>query len=645
MGYKISDLQGASLPLTGNELIEVTQGENSRSVRILDLLPGFEDTLASDLVDESDLAKGAALVARATRHFDSVAQLRTVPGRYAGDCANLIAYRGGWAALAVPTPDGGGPVVWDDASTAADNGVTVFAVEGVTVGRWKRPNGPITASQTGAVADFNSTTGAGTDNRLVLQAAIDAVEHLVIDGHYGISVDTSDVGRGLSLKNDFTISFTPKGKLSLLAHNTTIYQMLRAWGCSNTKIINATLDGRRTANAATTGEFGMGIDIRGGSNIRVINATTNSMWGDGMYVGQTNTAESVTDLFVQAHKANNCRRQGMSLISAKRADFISCVWENTNGTNPGAGADIEPNSNSAVLEGIRLINCKTKGNQGSGVVIELSVFAGAVDKNVDIEVIGHEDDGSAVGCSVSGLQNTGSVKGSIVINGVWKNCRNQGFQSVDYSADGPIIKVSGTVVDCNRSGQTSPKYGSAFVVLRDGSARTYPIGNVTFEKVTIINRSGTTVKPFYVDSTTQDNTFVKNVYFMDPIRMEGLASNAGGFFGLGGISSAFGSWTEKLAGSTSLTANLYAPIEFADASSNITLTAGQFVRGAPDIIIRKPNNANTHNVIGPAAGAFIGLAGTVTQLRSLVPDSYLRLRPVGSDKFLIVERVGTWTEV
>lgn len=58
MGWKISDLMGASLPLTGNELIEVTQGENSRSVRVLDLLPGFDDTLATQLASSN----GAGLV-------------------------------------------------------------------------------------------------------------------------------------------------------------------------------------------------------------------------------------------------------------------------------------------------------------------------------------------------------------------------------------------------------------------------------------------------------------------------------------------------------------------------------------------------------------------------------------------------------
>lgn len=62
MGYKISDLQGASLPLAGNELLELTQGGNSRQVRVMDLLPGFDgDTLAAELASSEGAKKvGAA---------------------------------------------------------------------------------------------------------------------------------------------------------------------------------------------------------------------------------------------------------------------------------------------------------------------------------------------------------------------------------------------------------------------------------------------------------------------------------------------------------------------------------------------------------------------------------------------------------
>lgn len=53
MGYRIRDLNGATLPLTGNELLELEQGGTSRQVRLLDLLPGFDDTLGATLASES----------------------------------------------------------------------------------------------------------------------------------------------------------------------------------------------------------------------------------------------------------------------------------------------------------------------------------------------------------------------------------------------------------------------------------------------------------------------------------------------------------------------------------------------------------------------------------------------------------------
>ena len=53
-------MQGATLPLSGNEIIELEQNGNSRQVRIMDALPGFDNTLAADLADP---AKGAFLSA------------------------------------------------------------------------------------------------------------------------------------------------------------------------------------------------------------------------------------------------------------------------------------------------------------------------------------------------------------------------------------------------------------------------------------------------------------------------------------------------------------------------------------------------------------------------------------------------------
>lgn len=496
--------------------------------------------------------------------------------------------------------------------------------------------------------------GTAGDMRAKLQLALDAAAGGTLRINAGLwqmtpLPDDVTVGLCLDVPSNTKVVFDAGASIELTAHNNTIYQMIRVWERENVTIEYPKLDGRRDLNAAVSGEFGMGIDVRASNNVHIIDPVTDNTWGDGIYVGMVGVVSS-SNLTIDNPHADNCRRQGMSIVSVSNVTVNNPVWTNISGTAPAAGLDIEPNGNDAVLEGIRINNPHT-ASCAFGILIELGVFAGVVDKSIDIEIIGHRDTGSTNGYVVSGLDTAAGVNavhGSIVSSDpVWVSSGNQAFVAAEHDNLGPTVRVvRPTVIDCNRNAQVSAKYGSAFVVLRDdGSVKTYPIGNVVIDRPVIINRTGTTLKPFYFDSTTQDNTFVKNCFFLNPIRLEGLASNSGGFFALGNYSDEFISWVHKLGGSTTINANNASPLEFADAASNITLAAGAFLRGAPDIIIRKPNNTNTHNVIGPAAGAFIGLGGTVTQLRSSTADSYLRLRPMGADKFLVVDRVGLWADI
>lgn len=62
MGFRIVDLQGASLPLQGTEILEIEQGGNSRRVAISDLLPGFDNQLAQDIAIATDQMKGGYMV-------------------------------------------------------------------------------------------------------------------------------------------------------------------------------------------------------------------------------------------------------------------------------------------------------------------------------------------------------------------------------------------------------------------------------------------------------------------------------------------------------------------------------------------------------------------------------------------------------
>lgn len=54
---------------------------------------------------------------------------------------------------------------------------------------------------------------------------------------------------------------------------------------------------------------------------------------------------------------------------------------------------------------------------------------------------------------------------------------------------------------------------------------------------------------------------------------------------------------------------------------------------------------NTYNLSRSGGRAVFEADASVVTLRSVMPGSYLRLRPIGGDKYLIVERIGAWIEV
>lgn len=607
--------------------------------------------LRSDQALRTELAAagGATLVRNARRDVNTIADLRVLPGRYDGDMTTVAGY------YTAASRIGGGRFVWDAASTEADNGFTVIAVTGVPTGRHKRAvKGPLYLAQSGAIADYSGSTG--TDNRVTVQAAMDIAAafcgHLVVDGHYGLTFDTANTGLGFDIPSDFHLEYNAKGQFSALAHNDTIYQFHRIWGKNNVTITNANLDGRKDLNAAVTGEFGMGIDVRGGSNIKINGARTINMWGDGYYQGlTTGTLLTATNVVVNNHFADGCRRQGASIVSAVYLEINNPIWQNIAGTSPAAGIDFEPNSNSSEFIGVRVNNPKTNSCT-TGVKVDFALFAGATTKYVDIIVSGHRDYGSTVSANVS---RTNTAAGSNKIMGgikfvdpTWERSGDMTFLSQDWDVLGPRIDiVRPIVIDPNRNGQTSPNNGSVFCLNRPtGSALTYVIGNLHISEPSIRLTSGTIPHLFAFDDLVGDNTKIQNVTFCDPVELSGMAAQSGYFFGRGNISDKHNIWRYSLSGSTTLNGSHTAPLKFPATSATFTLVSANYVAGSPDLIFETTAAAGSAAVTGPATGCFVGATGgsTITLQSTNAPGSYLRLRPLGSGKFLIMERLGSWAE-
>lgn len=603
----------------------------------------YTDALRSDLADDTDPLNGAALVARVTQQILDIATLRLVQGRYDGDFARTMQYRA--------SSPGVGPSLyrWSSTSTATANNSTIIQATGVVTGRWLiQLDGALKMTQAGAIPDYSGSTG--TDNRLALNEGLNAWPHVEVDGHYGITFDTANNGAGLIFQNDFTtLEFSANGKLSALAHNDTIYQFLRIWDRNSCKVIRANLDGRRDLNAAVTGEFGMGIDLRGGTLNRIEGgATADNMWGDGYYIGHSAITGATTDTWIESPRADNCRRQGMSIVSANRLAVFSPVFSNINGTPPQAGIDIEPNSNDDLLVGVRIYNPVTLNCTGAGMLVYLGALAGAVDQVIDIDIYGHVDDGSLIGASVGGANSAlGSIKGHINLHDpVWRNSKQNGFASIEHASGACAINVIRPVVqNPNRNGLTSQVIGAVFATYRpSGSLLTYPIGNVRIKEPSVIMTSGTIPALFSFDDQTALNTNVINCHFEDPVELTGLSDTRGFFLGLGTFSDKYRLWSYQIAGSSSINGSFAAPLVMPATSATLTIAAGAYIAGMADILVSVPS-AGTYTITSPAAGSFIGLGGAVVSLRTIVPGSSIRIRPMGSDKYLIVERLGLWTEI
>lgn len=282
-----------------------------------------------------------------------------------------------------------------------------------------------------------------TNDRARLQSAIDASvgKTLMITGKSRVDA------AGLDLRSGSHVRFAPGASIKLLPHDTSSYQIVRIWDVHQILLENAALDGSKELNSAKSGEWGMGISIAGSSNVTIASATTQGCWGDGLYISNSYHIDQMYSSAIRVfdHHANQCRRQGASIISGKDILIERAVWENIGGTSPSAGLDIEPNNNWDVLENIRIVSPTTR-NCRIGILVFLKEIAGPIPKNIQIDISDHRDEASTdAAFSVSGLNTKGRiVTGHIASRSpTWVAPRLASVESVDYDKRGPAIIVTG----------------------------------------------------------------------------------------------------------------------------------------------------------------------------------------------------------
>jgi len=277
-----------------------------------------------------------------------------------------------------------------------------------------------------------------------------------------------------------------------------------------------------------TQEWNHIFNIQSSNNVYIYDISANDSGGDGFYVGdqQSVSQEVPKNINLINCKANNNRRQGLSIISVDGFYAENCEFNNTVGTAPEAGIDIEPNFPNQKLKNIKFVNCSSIGNKAEGVKIQLHRINATTEK-IDIQFINFHSKNNGYGYVIKDV--TG-VQGVInFVNCVSEESRFAGF--VERGKELDTVKTIYTgckSINDNVNGvsHTTWQYanGAGFAFLAEKDNQT--IGNsYVYDCFVIDTRTTTKVNhgiAFHSKETltgiATDKVYVKNLHVDDGIR-------------------------------------------------------------------------------------------------------------------------------
>lgn len=146
------------------------------------------------------------------------------------------------------------------------------------------------------------------------------------------------------------------GIIRLRANSFKGYKILDLLGHNIYLHGKGSIVGDKKVHRGTDGEWGMGVNVSGGSNIKISGITIKDCWGDCIYIGG-----KATNVYVRNCILDGSRRQGVSITSAGKVFIENCSIKNIKGTRPEYAIDVEPNANCAVdyvlIKRVKAINC------------------------------------------------------------------------------------------------------------------------------------------------------------------------------------------------------------------------------------------------------------------------------------------------
>ncbi|MFJ4164103.1 right-handed parallel beta-helix repeat-containing protein [Microbacterium sp. NPDC089698] len=275
----------------------------------------------------------------------------------------------------------------DDTSIASLIDNDASATSKSLIKRGAQPVRSVNVRDFGAVpVDQNGGEGANAG----IQAAIDDIAgkgggEVVVDDDYWIKCHVPgatgnsllDQG-GIAMKSGVHLRFTAGGVFRVIPTGESKYQCIRIYDKNRVRVSGpGRIIGDRAAHTpadtAHPGEWGYGVSIQGGSEIRIEDITVTEMWGDGIdvtFVYQGNTRVVPKNLTIRNVICDGNRRQGLSLEAGDWVLIEDSRFVNTGGaggTLPMNGIDVEPSSDTTACSNVVIRRCWLQNNGRAGV--------------------------------------------------------------------------------------------------------------------------------------------------------------------------------------------------------------------------------------------------------------------------------------
>ncbi|MBB6370361.1 right-handed parallel beta-helix repeat-containing protein [Chryseobacterium shigense] len=201
---------------------------------------------------------------------------------------------------------------------------------------------------------------------------------------------------GLVLKSNQKILFQKSSKLIMKPNGKDRNGMLNLFNIQNVDIYYPNITGDKHKHLSAAGEWGMGIYILSSGKINIIGSYIESNWGDGICIGSRNNINS-SDITIKNVILKDNRRNGLTIGGVVNLLLENAYIANTSGTNPQAGIDIEPDSNSYEVKNVKLNNIETENNGNYGIIISPGNMVGKQQKAISVAINNFKDNGSRIG--------------------------------------------------------------------------------------------------------------------------------------------------------------------------------------------------------------------------------------------------------